>query len=526
LRLGELPDVEPFPDVVLPDAVGDFVRVVAASIGCPVDFVALPVLVVAGAAIGRSATLLLKPGYFAGASLYGMNVGGPSSGKSPAQDEATAPLRRIDQELHDKYAALKEAFDTENDAQSNLPRGQPKPPAPVKPALESAVLEDCTVEAIAPILNRSPRGILVARDEGSAWVTSLNQYKSGRGSDRQFWLSALYNKPVRVDRKGHPDLVPIRVPHPFVSFVGGMPPDTLNDLREHGGRSDGFLERILFAFPDPSPRRYWSDDGVPDKDRETWDGIVTRLGSFPMAASEPGKPDHPHVFRFADDAKAVYVEWYNAHVDEVNDPSYDMGELAPEGKLCDFVGRLALILQMMHLACDPLPGERPWSPVVSKWAVAGAVKLWSYFRGHHRRARAYLAGIGLGNAPRGARLVLTWLRNHPDRTRFSERDLSLAFPPSRGYSPAMIADGLFWLRERNAVRPEPPVDRAPGTPGRKPSPVWEVHPKLPRTQQYQQNSQNEVAEGDYEGPDPESVDSVESVAPRGVQEPDREVFEL
>src|SRR5262249_43268237 len=96
LRLGDAPPAEPFADVILPDPVYDFVRVVSASIGCPPDFVGLPVLVIAGAAIGRSASLLLKPGYFASASLYGMNVGGPSSGKSPALDAVVAPMWEID----------------------------------------------------------------------------------------------------------------------------------------------------------------------------------------------------------------------------------------------------------------------------------------------------------------------------------------------------------------------------------------------------------------------------------------------
>ena len=55
-------------------------RAAAESIGCPADFVGLAVVVVAGAAIGRSAALRLKPDYVASASLYGLNVGGPASG--------------------------------------------------------------------------------------------------------------------------------------------------------------------------------------------------------------------------------------------------------------------------------------------------------------------------------------------------------------------------------------------------------------------------------------------------------------
>ena len=42
----------------------------------------------------------------------------------------------------------------------------------------------------------------------------------------------------------------------------------------------------------------------------------------------------------------------------------------------------------------------------------------------------------------------------------------------------MMEDGLLWFQERNAIRPAPKAERAPGSPGRPPAPVWFVHPDL------------------------------------------------
>ena len=53
---------------------------------------------------------MLKSGYFASAALYGMNVGGPSSGKSPAQEAAVKPMWEADERLHELYKMLKESF--------------------------------------------------------------------------------------------------------------------------------------------------------------------------------------------------------------------------------------------------------------------------------------------------------------------------------------------------------------------------------------------------------------------------------
>ena len=51
------------------------------------------------------------------------------------------------------------------------------------------LVSDCTVEALAVLLEQHPRGLLVARDELSGWVNSFDAYKSCRGADVAHWLS-------------------------------------------------------------------------------------------------------------------------------------------------------------------------------------------------------------------------------------------------------------------------------------------------------------------------------------------------
>ena len=61
----EMPPAEPFPVDVLPDPVARLARETADAIGCAADFPAVNALAVAAGVIGRSVSLLLKPGYFA-----------------------------------------------------------------------------------------------------------------------------------------------------------------------------------------------------------------------------------------------------------------------------------------------------------------------------------------------------------------------------------------------------------------------------------------------------------------------------
>jgi hypothetical protein len=475
LALGEQPPVRPFPTDALPPRVADFVRTVAQAVGCAEDFVALPALAVAGAAIGRSASLLLKPHYFATASLYAITIGHPASGKSPAQEAAASPMWEIDTELHDAHRAAMEAYNLEMDAFNAAPKAS-KPPRPVKPVLESAVVENATVEAIAPILADSNRGLLVARDEAAGWVASFGEYKSGRGSDRQFWLSALHGKPIRVDRRGQPG-EPVRVPHPFVSVIGGAPPEMLTALQERDGRCDGLVERLLFAIPDPRPRPRWSDKGIPDETMKEWTAIVRRLRARPLVVPYYGTGrEHPHVITFSPEAKARWVDWYDTYVDETNDPTYDVGDLAVDGKLADFAARLILILHLLELACGPAtPSGAPIAPVPPR-TVEAAVRLWAYFRAHGRRAR-WLLNKGVGDA--NARAILAWARRRGEET-FTEREVAKDLVRFGGDREALAA-ALDWLRERHAIRAVPSTPRSKSTRGRKPSPEWAIHPDLLRS---------------------------------------------
>ena len=83
---------------------------------------------------------------------------------------------------------------------------------------------------------------MVIRDELVGWVKSMDQYRSGRGADRQFFLSVWSRQPIKVDRKG---AKPILVSNPCLAVVGGIQPDLLPELADAAQREDGFLDRLL-----------------------------------------------------------------------------------------------------------------------------------------------------------------------------------------------------------------------------------------------------------------------------------------
>jgi len=215
---------ERFPIETLPETLRQFVTECAAALPASPDLIVIPVLVTVGAAIGNSRRIRLKGGWEESSAIYGAVVAETGSMKSPVLKLATAPLT-TDQPSH-----------------------------------RSTWTTDVTVEALGALLQQYPKGVLLTRDELTRWVKSLNQYRSGKGADREFYLSAWSGSSIKVVRRGNKT---IKVQTPFLAVVGCIPPDLVPSLSEKNGEEDGFMPRILFAWPDPVPVR-WTEQSVPE----------------------------------------------------------------------------------------------------------------------------------------------------------------------------------------------------------------------------------------------------------------------
>src|SRR5439155_21149634 len=101
---------------------------------------------------------------------------------------STRPLVTIQRRLDRAYRAALAAYETALQAWEATPKSArgPKPPTP---RYEHVLSTDPTSEALVPML-RDAKGILLFRDELVAWVKSMDQYRGGKGADRQNFLSA------------------------------------------------------------------------------------------------------------------------------------------------------------------------------------------------------------------------------------------------------------------------------------------------------------------------------------------------
>ena len=471
IRLGALPTPEPFPLDVLPESARRLAEAAAESIACPVDFPAVAVLAAASGIIGRSASVRIKSGYFASASLYAALVGSPSSGKSPALRAALAPLWFIASMLYDLWRASMDAWE----ASKPEDRGEP-------PELRRIASTDPTTEALAPILAANQRGITIAPDEMTKWVMSMDQYKGGKGGDRPFYLSAWAGEPVYIDRAKHMRQ-PIAVPYPFLTVIGGMTPGMLSTLSEGKGREDGFTARLLFCYPERARRRY-SEEGIPDAVADDWKRLALALWQR-QPRDLDGKPA-PHIVCLTPDAARAWSAWCQAHYAEQESDGFPESMEGPWGKLEAYAARLALVLHLLDLAADPTrpPGDAP--PDLPERIIEDAVRLVAYFKSHARRVYAATGGKARDGGDDVVALIRWILRS--DLTGFSTRDIERNFDRFKD-DPAALADALDWMTRQHIIRTRPDPD-APRRPGRKRSPSFDVNPALgnsPRFRHFRRN---------------------------------------
>ena len=406
LRLDALPPVEPFPVDVLPDPAARLVIEGANAIGCPRDFLGVPLLAVAAGTIGRSVNLLLKDGYFVGATAYMGSIGPPSDGKTPALKAVAGAIRAIDDKLADEHAKAIEQWRASQIGRGRQAAKGTKPPPPPKP--RRIDIDDATMEVLPIILADNPRGLIMVRDELSAFILGMNQFKGGKGNDRSNVLKIWSGDRIVKDRVNHENNEPIRCPHPSLSIVGGLVPDMLGELTDPSGRADGFIDRFLLAYPDPLPVADWSDRGVPDDVADDWRSLIARL--WMRSLDFKNGRSVPHVAYFTPEGKARWEERYNAHSAEMNAADFPPFLRGPWGKLREYAGRLTLNLTLMHHAADPL-ADALIVPEVGPRRVDDAWKLIAYFKTHVRRVQAVIArGPGTGKT-RAVKAIVEWIRS-------------------------------------------------------------------------------------------------------------------
>ena len=369
--------VPPFPLETLPDVFQRYVEHVARLKVCPPEYVAIPMLVGAGTALGNVVRLRLNASWQEGPQLFAALIGDPGSKKTPATQAGLRPLTRLQSRLNKRFKERMQAYEEQVADWEALPKKERATIAkPTPPEYRHVTVNDVTIEKLADVL-ASGKGVTLAHDELAGWVSGMDQYRGGRGSDRQHYLSMWSGTSFKVDRKSHP--IPVLVENPCLGVIGGIQPDMLGSLADERNRSDGFLDRILWAYPDPIPDCWVDDDGT-DSGLDALVDYWQQLYDVRALETLTGEPE-PRVMELAPSALEVWRWWYDEHAQDRNGGQLHPLLLGPWAKMGTQLARLALILHCL---------DGDGSQVVAAETVGRAINLVEYFKAHARRVFAAL----------------------------------------------------------------------------------------------------------------------------------------
>jgi hypothetical protein len=244
----------------LPTSIRPAVVDIADRFQCPIDYVATPLLVGAGAIVGNRIGILPKQhddSWEVHPVFWGGIVGPPGSMKTPAQEQALKGLRQIEEQDHIAYAVRaaqyhldKKRYEKEL-ASFKAGKVTTIPVEPTEPSKPRLIVNDTTYQALGVILAANPNGVLIHGDEMSGLLQSLDT--PGQEAARGFYLSGWGGTgSYTFDRIGRPS---VHLPNYALSIFGGFQPDKIKLYvrAAQGGSSqnDGLLQRFqLLAWPD------------------------------------------------------------------------------------------------------------------------------------------------------------------------------------------------------------------------------------------------------------------------------------
>ncbi|MHB1422806.1 MAG: DUF3987 domain-containing protein [Gemmataceae bacterium] len=382
-RFRAIPPYEPFPLNALPGGPRDFVRQAAAALGCDPALVALPVLAALAAAIGNTRAIRLKRGWTEPAILWTALVSDSGTLKSPAHCLAVNHLFRAQEQLLVQHKSACAAHEAELESWKKSKADGFNPGAkPERPVLGRCIVSDTTIEKLGEILEENPRGLLVARDELSGWIGSFTKYKGrASGSDVPNWLELHRAGTVMIDRKSG-ERRTLFIKRAAASVTGGIQPGVLSKSLTGDLLDSGLAARLLLSWP-PRQRKSWSEVEVDPATEKIYHDLLDNLLALNFDQHE-GHPV-PRVLRLSDEAKQVWVDFYNCWAKE---QSAVEGELAAAfSKLEAYAARFALLHHVVSCASVRADDDIP----IDAKAIEDGIALARWFGNEARRIYSTLS---------------------------------------------------------------------------------------------------------------------------------------
>ena len=343
-----------FPIEIYPKAIQEIIIEIHDKHLFPIDYIGAGILSAASASIGKSFKLEVKHGWLEKANLFMVIVGQPGDAKTQALKFCFNPIQNRESELYADYEnqlAEYERTNSENSENKNKEK---------KPIFKRYLLSDFTPEALVLNHSNNKRGICIYVDELNGWLKNFNRYNSS--GEAETYLSLWSGTQITTDRASGKSL---RLEDPCISVIGSTQISVLKDFGKDGRSTNGFMDRLLFVYPNDEKILRWNIQQV---NKVLFNNYTTLINNL----IDLGDNDHTisTVFTMETDAKEYLFRWQNNRPDKF---FFDY-ERSVEIKLQQYVLRFALILQLIHSTVESESKNQ-----VDISSIKGAIQLFDYF---------------------------------------------------------------------------------------------------------------------------------------------------
>lgn len=335
-----LPPPQDYPIEVFPQVLQDVADQAAKAFNVPVSVPACALLSLAGACIGRTRAILIKPGWTEHANLFLAIVAKSGLGKSPCTNAIFKPAKRLEKEWRKEYDEALKKYDEALDAYKKAISSKKETPGPkpVPPKWNQLYVDDATTESISRAMQENPRGIWWMRDELSGLFADLDKYSKSNGGDKARILSGWQSDSWKVNRATKEGKF---IPHACLSIFGTIQPEILASVFGGTDIHNGLLPRFLFVRVTRDAPAVWTEASFSLNSETIVEKLVKGLIRFGFDEN-----DDPAIVGIKQEAKRLFHEWFNALASEPWISSDASEEL--NSKMASQALRLALILHCME----------------------------------------------------------------------------------------------------------------------------------------------------------------------------------
>jgi len=351
----------------LPDVWERFTDEAVKSLHCPYEYIVAALLGYTSGLIGNYYRIKIKEDWSESAGLYIAIVGSPASKKTPAINMVGKYVRKIESDNKLIYKAQMETYegDLSEYKENQKNNSKKRITEPEKPKHKRIIIHNVTTERLCQLLEENKKGLIQEQDELAALINSFDQYRGGKGSDREFYLLAFDNLLYTVDRKNLEESIVVE--KPYITIIGGIQPDKLRKiLGESKNVNDGFIERICFTYPEKN-----TDTSFPEFNMS--EEIKTEIWKLFKTLNEIEYNGKSEFINLSPEAYKLFKDWQEElsrlNIVEKVFPSVLEGAIAKMDKI---TARIALVIHIARYYTEETDCVEELDATSMKYAISMA----------------------------------------------------------------------------------------------------------------------------------------------------------